>query len=150
MLELIQVSLWGYNGKNLAITYDDYEEMKSHAIVALPASLLPQLSLPSELRNSWNNTILQQIAYNAKVHYEQKNLPITVPYVILKGTSASQYYPHPEYRIMGDIDVMTSHEDFDSAYKQLLAGGYRIISEHHREIGFQKNGITVELHRSFA
>lgn len=150
MFKLIQASLWGNTGQSLTVNNDDYEEMKAQAIVALPASLLPKLEISVALRNDWNKTILQQVAYYANCKYAQSNLPMTVPYVILKGTSAAQYYPHPEYRAMGDIDVMTNHEDFDIAYQELLAGGYKIISEHPREIGFQKNGILVELHRSFA
>ena len=73
-----------------------------------------------------------------------------MPYVILKGTAAAQYYPHPEYRAMGDIDIMTRHEYFDNACQQLTDDGYKYLSDHQREIGFEKNGILVELHRSFA
>lgn len=150
LFRILKVSIWECREDSLDISKDDFEEMKKHAIAALPASILPKLSLPNELCSEWKLVILQQVAYYAKCRHAESNLPLTIPYVILKGTSAAQYYPHPEYRTMGDIDIMTSHENFGTAYQQLLDDGYIIVSEHDREIGFQKNGIIVELHRSFA
>ncbi|MBQ1310285.1 MAG: nucleotidyltransferase family protein [Blautia sp.] len=80
---------------------------------------------------------------------------MTVPYVILKGTCAAKYYPYPECRAMGDIDIMTSHEDFRAACDCLLANGF---SEHtevddlrrvrHRE--FSRGFLEVEVHSYYA
>lgn len=77
-------------------------------------------------------------------------IPITVPYAVLKGTTASQYYPYPEYRSLGDIDIITRKEDYDKAYQELVDNGYKIIKKLDREVGFEKNGVVVELHRFFA
>ena len=78
-------------------------------------------------------------------------MPITVPYVILKGTEAAKYYPYPEYRAMGDIDIMTQREDFETACDMLISAGYEELNNgelRHRE--FIKNGIIIEVHRYFA
>jgi len=83
-------------------------------------------------------------------NYAQLELPISVPYVILKGTSSAKYYPHPEYRIMGDIDIMTSREEVDVACKQLVENGYNIIDDIYKEVTLEKNGIVIDLHRQFA
>ncbi len=148
LFDLCKLSLWE---DSTAIGNQDlFREMKSHAIAALPASCLRSLSLSPELEGEWKRYILQQITFYAQSCYEQSKLPITVPYVILKGTSAAKYYPHPEYRAMGDIDIMTRREDFDTACKQLVDGGYRITKDICKETSLIKNNISIDLHRQFA
>ena len=148
MFDLIKVSLWG-KGKVIA-DQNRYEEMKKHAIASLLLPYLSQQCLNSELKKEWMRYGLQQISYYIKSNYEQSNLPLSVPYVILKGTSAAQYYPYPEYRTMGESDMMTRREDLETARQQLLNSGYRVVKELNREISLIKNGIAVELHRRFA
>lgn len=148
LMDLIRLSLWGQGVASA--DRDTYDEMKAHAILALPASVLNALELPQDLKQEWKSCAVQQIAYYIYCTHEQFILPLSVPYAILKGTSASQYYPHPEYRMMGDIDIMTRREDFDTACQQLMDHGYRITKQLNRETSLEKNGITIELHRRFA
>ena len=124
--------------------------MRQHAITVLPANILSTLKMSDDLRESWQDDVLQHVSYYAKYKYAQNRVPISVPYVILKGTSAAQYYPYPEYRTMGDIDIMTCREDFDSAYRDLEENGYTVTKKLEREVLFNKNGIVIELHRYFA
>ena len=148
IFNIIKLSLWE---KGTAVANQaDFEEMKRHAIAALPASCLPSLGLSSELEKEWKKYILQQISFYTQSCYEQSKLPISVPYVILKGTSAARYYPYPEYRTMGDIDIMTRREDYDIACKQLVDGGYRIIKDIYKETSLVKNSTCIDLHRQFA
>ena len=146
--DLIKQSLWGIG--TAVADRETYDEMKRHAIAGLPASCLSVLGLPPELEQEWKQYILRQIAYNTQCNYAQSVLPISVPYVILKGTSAAQYYPHPEYRAMGDIDIMTRREDLKTACNQLVAKRYCVAKELNREIALIKDGIAVELHQRFA
>lgn len=148
LMGLIQFSLWG-NG-SLTANRELFEEMKRHTIAALPASCLPSLGLPNDLQEEWKNYIIQQLVSCDQCRHEQSILPLDIPFVILKGTSVAKYYPYPDYRMMGDIDIMTRREDLDKAYHQLLDNGYSVIKELNREICLIKNGITVELHRRFA
>ena len=146
--DLIKKSLWG-SGFVVA-DQKIYSEMKLHAIAGLPASCLSSLSLSPELEREWRQYILQQITYNIQCNNVQSVLPISVPYIVLKGTSAAQYYPHPEFRTMGDIDIMTRREDFDYACKQLVDNGYHIVTDVDKEVNLYKNGICIDLHRQFA
>lgn len=153
IFDLLKVSLWREsNSFKLpeTITETMYEELKLHYVHALPANLINSLSMPSELYEIWYSDILKTILYHSKYIYEQNNLPITVPYVILKGTSAAKYYPYPEFRTMGDIDIMTSHQDFEVALMNLLDDGYQIIKQLDRETALVKNRTIVELHMSFS
>ncbi len=148
LINLIKASLWG-TGSAVADS-ETFEEMKKHAIYALPAEILSTIDMSAELRSEWKNSIVQHIMYYAKYINEQSNIPISIPYVILKGTSAAKYYPYPQYRCMGDIDIITRREDFDVAFQDLVHNGYHVIKQSHRECSFKKNGIIIELHRYFA
>lgn len=153
VFELIKLSLWGEG--NPTVDMSVYEEMKNQAIAALPAPVLSSLNLPPELMRAWRNIIFQQITYFAKNQYVQSHLPIDMPYVVLKGTSAAQYYPHPEYRTMGDIDIITRREDYHAACEALLKNGWyettsKIDMERGRHRSFAKKGIIVEIHAFFA
>ena len=150
---IIQLSLWGRG--TAEADPETYEELKKQAVSALPAAVLGKLKIPDELRRDWQNEVYQQIFYNKQIRYEQSRLPITVPYIILKGTAAAQYYPHPEYRTMGDIDIFLCREDYGTACGMLLDSDYsefvpRDVRETVRHRIFTKNGITIEVHSYYA
>ena len=147
-LNLIKQSLWKKG--TAAVDENVYEEMGKHTLIALPAAILSKLEMPEELRRTWQAEIYRQIAYNVNYRRFQSDISITVPYVILKGTEAAKYYPYPRFRTMGDIDIITRQEDFDVAYQHFLNQGYQVQKNYEREICFIKDGILVELHRSFS
>lgn len=149
-LGIIRMALWDKEEYPYQVTEADYHELESHAVLGLTASCLSRLKMSEELRKQWNLSILRQVSINCYYCFFESKIPITVPYAILKGTAAAQYYPHSEYRFMGDIDIITAREDFDLAYKQFIEDGYTIIKKLDREIGFVKNGIMIELHSYFS
>ena len=153
LLQVIRRALWGTGEAR-----GDREilmEMKAHAIAALPAHALKSMSLPDDLLKEWKILVYRQmVSYDAYLH-AQKNLPITVPYVILKGTTAAQYYPWPELRNTGDIDIITRHEDYDTACRQVLDNGFveitgKVDRERKRHREFAKGSTHVEIHLFFA
>lgn len=153
VLELVKLSLWeqGCAWADREI----FEEFKVHALLALPGYVLPTLSLPPELLKEWKTAVYKQITtYDAYI-LAQSRLPISVPYVILKGSNAAKYYPHPELRYMGDIDIMTRREDYETACKMLLENGYEEVTgaddwERARHRAFERYGVEVEVHILFA
>ena len=148
LFNLIKLSLWG-NG-TAVVDRDIYEEMKQQTIAALPASCFSSFNMPPEIKKEWGNLVINQVSFYIQSNYEQSQLPISVPYVILKGTSVAKYYPYPEYRTMGDIDIMTRREDLDKACQELIDHGFQITKELNREIALRRGSIIVELHRRFA
>lgn len=165
LINLIQLSLWGeqihdvpeLNKENEKIWRDVFAEMKMQAIAVLPASNLPTLSLPSDLYKEWEAFILQKTMQNLRCRHEESKLShtLTVPYVILKGTSAAKYYPYPEFRTMGDIDIMTHQEDYSAACEMLLQSGFQENTSHDdeergRHRTFWKDNVVVEMHLFFA
>ena len=155
MINIIKASLWGEIKNKITVTQEDYDQLVSHSLIALSTPVLSQFVMNDDLRATWNDLIIKQIAYYVKYVYMQEHLPITVPYVVLKGTSAAQYYPQPELRAMGDIDIITPRENYESACEMLLDNGYIEITsendrEHARQRVFKKDGIIIEMHSFFA
>ena len=149
LFNLIKLSLWGIQTED-TIDREIFAEMKDQSLIALPTSGLTSLKMPETLLREWKACILQHVSYNLQYGHMESTLNLSVPYVILKGSSAAQYYPEPELRTQGDIDIMTKREDFDAAFRQLINDGYVVVNEENRETALIKNGIVVELHRRFA
>ncbi len=80
---------------------------------------------------------------------EQRKIPV----VVLKGVSTAAFYPVPELRKSGDIDILILKKDVSSACKVMREAGMRMDEEqranHH--IAFTTaEGIAIELHTMFA
>ncbi len=154
VLNILKASVWGKKSDNI-IGYEIFDEMQNQAVFTLSAPILSMIEMPEELRQTWKNAIIRQLCFDEQNRFIQSTLPITVPYLILKGTAAAQYYPYPEYRATGDIDLITKREDYQSACEMLLADGYIETSSHpedkwERHRIFSKNNVTVEIHSYFA
>ena len=152
-LAVIRKALWGTG----QVTADEavFSELQHHRISGLAAPVLTELSLEPDLFKRWEKDIIRHVVNFCRYSEIQSSLPISVPYVILKGTAAGQYYPSPVYRAFGDIDIMPKREDYLAACDMLLADGYlECTSEgnadrgRHRE--FIKNKICVEVHAFFS
>ncbi len=152
---LIKLALWEEPTPSELITDDVFKELKKHAVAALVSPVLPKLNMSDALRKEWKAAIFQQITHHDNCKYIQDHITIKAPYVILKGTTAAQYYPYPEFRTMGDIDIMTSHEDYESTCDELLLNDYTedtasSTEDFGRHRVFKKNGISIEVHSFFA
>ena len=158
LCELIKSCLWNLQidrKKFEDLTIDEYEVLKKHGLLMLPMHVYSSLSLDAELRSKLEKDTLSQLTYYCRYIYIQNHLPLTVPYVILKGTTAAQYYPFPECRLMGDIDIMPSRENYNTSCNELLADGYQEVTipaelERGRHRSFFKGGILIEVHSFFA
>lgn len=127
-----------------------FESAKMQSIVPLVAS-----SVPVEHRSDWLSVSNQSKAYFLRLLYEQNSLvdlfkKNSIPFVILKGTSAAIYYPHPSSRTFGDVDVYISEEYLDCAIKLLEDSSYLFELKNDRHYEYVKNGIEFELHTRFS
>ena len=134
------------------------QEMAEQCVLALPGDILKAIDMPEELRQMWANTIKRQ-AFSCYHLISEQSALVTlmdgagIPFVVLKGTAAAMLYPRPEYRAMGDIDLIVPAEDFERTQKLLLENGFSPaseITEQTRDCPYQRNGILFELHRHFA
>lgn len=108
-----------------------------------------QSTLPFLLSYIKNPTILNSLKHQTKLmmlnyyQIEQFTRRIAdlfdannISYILLKGISLAAFYPVPEYRKLGDVDIyINDKEMFNRANALLLANGYTKddeISDHHQ------------------
>ena len=152
ILELIKASLFGVELNIPDKVNWDYlfEIAKKQCLVPLVIS-----GVPKEHSDEWNLLSSQFKAYFMQMIYAQNSLvkllsENDIPFVILKGTAASVYYPNPLLRTYGDIDFYVSEEHVDSVLKLLKKNGYVFVSNNERHYEFEKFGIDFELHYKFS
>ena len=127
-----------------------------HAIPGMLLNVVKATSFSETVGSQIRKRIFSQICKYRNIVYLQENIlgsfqSEKIPIVVLKGTSAAQYYPIPEYRAMGDIDLLVRPDDFEKATKVLLTNGWKQIEDDNgRHAVFIKNGVELELHYKFA
>lgn len=73
-----------------------------------------------------------------------------IPSILLKGQGIAQYYPNPESRMCGDIDIYVGMENFDKACAILIREGAEDMTnqtEHESHIALDFDGSTIEIHK---
>ncbi|CUU46370.1 nucleotidyltransferase domain-containing protein [Clostridium beijerinckii] len=69
--------------------------------------------------------------------------------IVLKGIVLREFYPRPEFRTMGDVDILIKKNDYDKVKSYLVSIGYECIDEGKNEVhqGFTSKGkLEVEVH----
>ena len=69
--------------------------------------------------------------------------------LVLKGTHTARYYPQPELREFGDLDLYfyDKHEEADRVAREVLRVSVSNDSHHHSKYNYR--GVTVESHYDF-
>lgn len=127
-----------------------YQECRFHGILLLTYEWAEEHCAYRNVVNRWQSDAMRQAAWNLKVLEEQSqllNLLYNLHPVIMKGAATAYCYPNPEYRLMGDIDLVILDGNLEAGKQLLLQNGYNLQEEDRRHIVFSRNGITVELHR---
>lgn len=132
-------------------------ELKAQTVLGIAASAQFSENFPDDIRQKWETEMFILAGRFYKILEEQKKLleilkSHQIPVVILKGTAAAIYYPHPELRTMGDIDFLVPMEQAEETYQLLINSGYNLEGEKDEcdmHIGLEKNKIRLELHRYF-
>jgi len=84
----------------------------------------------------------QQTAETAK----QALAKAGIRYVCFKGIELKNYYPVPESRIMGDIDILIDEENKVKAKNAMKAAGFTVKNENGPVWDYVKDTILVEMH----
>lgn len=161
-LQLLEILSNALNGSPIEEIQDWpalLQEMKIQAVLGLPYETIKRSGcLSKEQVGTYQRLCFQVIAKNMQLFSEQQKMvdlfeSHQIPFVILKGSSAAIYYPHPEYRSMGDIDIIVKPADFDRAY-EVLHKYYKCIqtlNDNPRHASFVgETGVEIELHKFFS
>jgi hypothetical protein len=114
----------------------------------------------AELKSEWKRTIFSNVSLYTRLVKCQEQILYSfnksqIPVVVLKGTSSAKYYPTPQCRTMGDIDLIVKPESYDCAVKCLFDFGCvettsQDDTERVRHRNFHYNGFEIELHHFFS
>lgn len=161
-LDLLKHSIYLDKYGTYETSSEDYEfirqELQQHYVSALVVPYLTKINnIPENVLSQWesdyNQQIYQYVNYNNKQKQVIKCLQDNkISFAILKGTSASCYYPIPQLRAMGDIDIMTKREDIDTVCYLLEEIGYKRIqlqNDFGRTIKYIKGNLEIEVHNYF-
>lgn len=129
-------------------------QLQKQAVDILPAEIIQQSQISGESKQSHALSVGKSLQNFYHLLEEQKQLIQKIEehghrVAIIKGTAAAYYYPHPEYRRMGDIDYLVEEKDDDEIIHMLLEAGYQV-----RDKGYVKkydlplihNGVILEQH----
>lgn len=134
-------------------------ELQLQGVLTLCGDVIAELDgLPGELQKKWNYMLVRQIKRYYEIMDRQSELvsllrEAGIEPVILKGTATAAHYPKPEYRCMGDVDLMVRPAQYEDALRLMLENGYQPLHQHgvnDRHVGMLKAGVCFELHRYFA
>lgn len=131
-----------------------YRELEAQTVQFLPLDLLIRedpkhteaymIHAANAIQNWYS---LMEIQQEICTLLENKKLP----FVILKGSAAACYYPQPEYRCMGDIDLLVLPSDYDTVtelFREHQFSESEDTNPYHR--GFYYKNAHIELHQKFA
>lgn len=160
VFSLLKSALWGHTPEfdPAADWQAVYQELRDQAVPAIAVDLVEQIpEMDPRLRRSWLMKSMRSMAFWQKLMREQDALKkildgAGIPFVVMKGAAAAQYYPQPDRRTMGDVDLIVRPEDFDRTAEVMSQNGYEhLVHEgYDRHWEYKKNGILFELHRYFA
>ncbi|MFR5540397.1 MAG: nucleotidyltransferase family protein [Barnesiella sp.] len=126
-----------------------------HGVLALAFDAM--LTLPTELQPSriirlqWFNMVCQVENFNERIYrviflLDKLFTDAHIPYMLLKGIGIASYYPVPEHRSSGDIDIFVP-ENAEKAIKIIKNAGAVPDHDTKRHCCLFINGVTVEIHR---
>lgn len=122
------------------------------SLMAFDAAEAVKNYIPPEIYEHNFKRLFAMLSSNARVGYAQSELieilnREDIPYYILKGESAAEYYPRPELRALGDVDFLIDPSQRETVEQLLINNGYQRSHEGHIcHIVFQKPGANLEMH----
>lgn len=143
LFEILKHSLWEDKEQTAGIPALIRKELRAQAVEGLTANMYPNQDDLRYLHAA--QFILMDQAQNEAI-MQLKN--VHIPVVVIKGTAAGMYYPQPQLRSYGDIDLLVQPEHYYEAVKVLCTGGW-IKNEEigHYHTAFKKNNQLIELHQ---
>ena len=132
-------------------------ELQKQAVLGIIAPVAETLhEIPEALRQKWTGLqksfaikyVQMAVGQNETCRLLQE---ADVRVAVTKGMAAAMYYPVPEYRAMGDVDILVSPKDYEKALRLLRSNGYVIAGNEEKEqyhTALTKYRFLYELHRS--
>ena len=128
------------------------KESEDQAVAALAFFAVEHSAIPAEHLLRWRNMALKECAHQTWVSKAHSDISALfdqngIDAVTIKGCASAAYFPHPEYRSLGDVDFYVAPENHEKGNALLLENGFRPgarIGHHDRD--YFKNNIHYEMH----
>lgn len=163
LLALLAEELFGVTAQGFS---DDTDwralmtEAKRHSVLPL---LLGGLSahkqewkVPADLVDQLRSLAVNAMLKGDRLLKQEEELLLAlkasdIPVCVLKGASVAACYPHPELRVLGDIDLLVPKDRVEQSASLLQDMGFsqaEEAEEHDFHIALEKDGCFAELHHS--
>lgn len=123
-------------------------------MAALTAETVAALDVPREVKIPWLAECDKAVRWHRYQHEVQDEIVEVmakrgIETLVLKGTHTAQYYPRPESREFGDLDLYfyDKHDEADRVAREALKVDVSNDAHHHSKYNYR--GVTVESHYDF-
>lgn len=132
---------------------------RNHSIIPIVYDVLKVQNITQEQKNGIRQSAQQSVRQNYHLLFETKNAcscleAHNIEVAVLKGSATASYYPVPEYRKSGDIDLLLLDVSMLEQAKEVLSElGYTVNEEQrarHHVTFSNPSGIELELHTMLA
>ena len=128
--------------------------MQQNHVAAMTADTVAALDVPREVKIPWlaeRDKAERWHRYQREVQQEIVDTMARhgIETLVLKGTHTAQYYPQPELREFGDLDLFfyDKHDEADRMAEKEL--GVTVSDKSHHHTKYDYRGVTVESHYDF-
>lgn len=123
-------------------------------VAALTSTVIADMDVPREVKIPWFAEREKASKwYNFQLEVQQSVEKVMerhlIDTLVLKGTTLAQYYPQPELREFGDVDLYfyDRHDEADGIARREL--GVTVLTGAHHHTKYNLRGVTVESHFDF-
>ena len=140
----IEASMW----------WNLFRLMQQNHVAAMTADTVAALDVPREVKIPWLSERDKAVRWHRYQREVQQEIADTmsrngIDTLVLKGTHTAQYYPVPELREFGDLDLYfyNRHNEADRVAQKSLRVVVSNWAHHHSKYDYR--GVTVESHYDF-
>ena len=131
-----------------------YKEARSHNLSAIIYSMLKNNALLKGNAKAYK--AFENDFYDCIVRYDKQKAVINeidsllskngIKHIFFKGSEIREYYPVPEFRVMGDIDILIEKESRARVLDLLRGSGYEAKNTNGAVYDYVKDGVLIEMH----
>ena len=149
-----QVPNLGTKPMETTLWWSLFRLMQQNHVAAMTADTVAALDVPREVKIPWlaeRDKAARWHRYQCEVQQEIVDTMVRhgIDTLVLKGTHTAQYYPVPELREFGDLDLyfFNRHTEADNIARKELKAAVGNTAHHHSKYDYR--GVTVESHYDF-
>ena len=152
---LVKIAFWDNENNILEADWNQVEQTANQQGVLWMLYLGAKACadhIPAEKLRAWRANMIGTVMRNTAIN-EVQNQVVSflkergIRAAVLKGLSCSMYYPLPETRALGDIDLLIDKENLPLVDEFLKKNGFRPEEkEHPFHVCYYGKGVAVEVH----